>query len=32
MIDIESCRTLEIGGHVDECGHVRVSYKRGIVL
>jgi len=30
MIDIESCRTAELGGHVDECdecGHVRVSYN-----
>jgi hypothetical protein len=30
MIDIEACRTAEIGGHVDECdecGHVRVSYN-----
>jgi len=30
MIDIEVCRTTELGGHVDECdecGHVRVSYN-----
>ncbi|MBU3174681.1 IS91 family transposase [Clostridium estertheticum] len=30
MIDIEACRTAELGGHVDECdecGHVRVSYN-----
>ncbi|MBU3101864.1 IS91 family transposase [Clostridium sp. DSM 17811] len=30
MIDIEACRTEELGGHVDECdecGHVRVSYN-----
>ena len=30
MIDIEACRTAELGGHVDECdecGNVRVSYN-----
>jgi len=30
MIAIESCRTAELGGHVDECnecGHVRISYN-----
>ena len=30
MIDIEACRTAELGGHVDECdecGHVKVSYN-----
>lgn len=30
MINIEACRTAELGGHVDECdecGHVRISYN-----
>nr|WP_319001702.1 IS91 family transposase [Clostridium estertheticum] len=30
MIAIESCRTAELGGHVDECnecGHMRISYN-----
>ncbi|WP_443661898.1 IS91 family transposase [Clostridium sp.] len=30
MIAIESCRTAELGGHVDECnecGHIRISYN-----
>ena len=30
MIVIESCRTAELGGHVDECnecGHIRISYN-----
>ncbi|MBZ9634629.1 IS91 family transposase [Clostridium sp. FP1] len=30
MIDIEACRTEELGGHIDECdecGHIRVSYN-----
>jgi hypothetical protein len=28
--DIKSCRTAELGGHIDECdecGHTRISYN-----
>lgn len=27
MAAIEACRTEKLGGHVDECGHVRISYN-----
>ena len=30
MIDIEVCRTAELGGHIDvcdKCGHIRISYN-----
>lgn len=27
MSSIESCRTSALGGHIDECGHIKISYN-----